>query len=63
MIASSSMSSLQYAHLVGLGANLYDKGYSNLTNIDTSSVVISQMSNLYADRQDMECEHAVLKRW
>lgn len=37
-----------------LGADLYDEGYINVTNIDTSSVVINQMNDKYADREEME---------
>ncbi|KAJ1403388.1 S-adenosyl-L-methionine-dependent methyltransferase [Ochromonadaceae sp. CCMP2298] len=35
-------------------ASLYDKGYRNITNIDISTVVINQMSDAYADRNEME---------
>ena len=41
-----------------LGAALYDAGYLNITNIDSSSVVISQMTDRYADKEEMECECA-----
>jgi len=37
-----------------LGADLYDDGYLNITNVDTSSVVISQMTDLHGDREEME---------
>ena len=37
-----------------LGAALYDEGYLNVTNIDVSTVVISQMDTLYADKEEME---------
>ena len=37
-----------------LGPNLYDSGYVNVTNIDSSSVVIQQMADRYADREEME---------
>lgn len=35
--------------------DLYDDGYLNITNIDISSVVVSQMNDRYADREEMEC--------
>ena len=38
-----------------LGAALYDSGFLNITNIDISSVVISQMTDRYADKEEMEC--------
>lgn len=37
-----------------LSADLYDCGYHNITNIDTSSVLIAQMNDRFADREDME---------
>jgi len=37
-----------------MGAELYDDGFLNITNIDVSSVVINQMGDLYADREEME---------
>lgn len=37
-----------------LGPELHDKGFCNLTCIDTSTVVINQMSDRYADKEDME---------
>jgi len=37
-----------------LGAELYDSGFVNLTCIDTSPVVINQMSDRYADKEEME---------
>eukprot|EP01038_Epipyxis_sp_PR26KG_P010537 gene10537-14157_t len=37
-----------------LGAEIYDRGCKNITNIDTSTVVISQMTELYAEREEME---------
>jgi EEF1A lysine methyltransferase 4 len=40
----------------GLGAELYDDGYTNITNIDTSLVVINQMNDRYSDREEMECK-------
>ena len=42
-----------------LGADLYDEGYLNITNIDMSSVVINQMGDLHADREEMECKLAI----
>ena len=39
-----------------LGAALYDAGYMNITNVDSSSVVISQMTDRYADKEEMECK-------
>ena len=40
---------------IALSIGLYDSGYHNITNIDTSSVVIAQMNDRFADREDMEC--------
>lgn len=37
-----------------LGPELHDNGFVNLTCIDTSTVVINQMSDRYADKEDME---------
>jgi len=37
-----------------MGADLYDMGYKNITNIDVSEVVVQQMSDMYADKEDME---------
>lgn len=41
---------------VALGADIYDAGYLNITNIDISTVVIAQMSDLYSNRDEMECK-------
>ena len=38
-----------------LGADLYDAGFTNVTNIDTSLVVINKMTDRYSDRDEMEC--------
>jgi hypothetical protein len=38
-----------------LGADLYEAGYTNITNIDISNVVISQMTHLHSGKEDMEC--------
>lgn len=40
---------------VELGAEIYDSGYVNVTNIDISTVVINQMTANCADREEMEC--------
>lgn len=37
-----------------LGVSLYDIGYTNITNIDISQVLISQIHDLYANREEME---------
>jgi len=37
-----------------LGADLYEHGVKNITCVDTSAVVISQMSDRYLDLEDME---------
>lgn len=37
-----------------LGASLYDEGFVNVTNIDISTVVINQMDNIYAEKEEME---------
>lgn len=37
-----------------LGSDLYDDGFTNITNIDISSVVISEMSDRYMDKEEME---------
>lgn len=34
---------------------MYKDGYFNITNVDISSVVISQMSQLYSQFEEMEC--------
>ena len=38
-----------------LGAEIYNMGCVNLTCVDTSPVVINQMSDRYADKEEMEC--------
>lgn len=38
-----------------LGASLYEEGMENITNIDSSSVVISQMKEKYSHLEEMEC--------
>ena len=37
-----------------LGAHLYKEGFTNITNIDSSSVLVNQMSELYAELDQME---------
>mmetsp|Transcript_3275 Transcript_3275/g.3238 ORF Transcript_3275/g.3238 Transcript_3275/m.3238 type:complete len:222 (+) Transcript_3275:17-682(+) len=37
-----------------LGPDLYDAGYTNITHIDTSMIVINQMNDRYFDREEME---------
>lgn len=37
-----------------LGASIYDQGYVNITNIDSSQVVISRCQDLYVDKMEME---------
>ena len=37
-----------------LGSHLYKEGFTNITCIDTSKVVISQMTDLYSDLEQME---------
>lgn len=39
-----------------LGSDLYDIGYANITCIDISTVVINIMSDLYAEKEEMECK-------
>jgi hypothetical protein len=46
-----------FFYFTGLGAELYDDGFTNITNIDTSMVVINQMNDRYSDREEMECEY------
>ena len=41
--------------ILELGADLYSDGFTNITNIDISSVVISQMTTLFAKLEEMEC--------
>lgn len=41
---------------LGLGPDLYDAGYTNITHIDTSMIVINQMNDRYFDREEMECK-------
>jgi hypothetical protein len=38
-----------------LGADLYDAGFLNITNIDISTVVINQMTDLHRTKEEMEC--------
>lgn len=38
----------------GLGADIYSDGFVNITNVDISSVVISQMTSMYAKYEEME---------
>jgi hypothetical protein len=42
-----------------LGPDIYDSGCLNITNIDISQVVIGQMSDMYANREEMECKFAL----
>lgn len=42
--------------MLELGSDLYDFGYKNITNIDISTVVINQMSDTYAAKEEMECK-------
>lgn len=37
-----------------LGASIYDQGYVNITNIDSSQVVISRCQDVYVDKTEME---------
>lgn len=37
-----------------LGADLYDQGYTNITNIDSSDVVVNMMADRFKDRDQME---------
>ncbi|CAM9313829.1 unnamed protein product, partial [Ectocarpus fasciculatus] len=37
-----------------LGADIYSDGFVNITNVDISSVVISQMTSMYAKYEEME---------
>lgn len=46
---------LYFCH-AALGADIYDAGYLNITNVDISTVVIAQMSELYSNRDEMECK-------
>ena len=41
---------------LGLGADLYEDGYRDITNIDTSALVIRQMNELFHDLEDLECK-------
>lgn len=43
-----------------LGSSIYQDGCSNITNIDISSVVISQMKEKYEYLEDMECEAFII---
>ena len=43
-------------YFLALSADLYEAGYHNITNIDTSAVVIQQMNERYAENEDMECK-------
>ena len=45
----------------GLGSDLYDDGFNNVTNIDISSVVISQMNDKYSEKEDMECTELLIR--
>jgi hypothetical protein len=40
----------------GIGAELYDAGFLNITNIDISTVVINHMAQVYSSREEMECK-------
>jgi len=50
----SVLPSSRFLKFAEFSASLYDKGYRNITNIDISTVVINQMSDAYADRNEME---------
>jgi hypothetical protein len=39
-----------------LGADLYDAGFLNITSIDISTVAVNLMSDLYSDKEEMECK-------
>jgi Thiopurine S-methyltransferase (TPMT) len=42
-----------------LGADLYDDGFVNITNIDISAVVISKMTDAHLGKEEMECKYKV----
>lgn len=46
-----------------LSACLYERGFRNITNIDISKVVINQMSDTYADLEEMECKGFITITW
>lgn len=48
---------------VALGAELYNDGFANITNIDTSAVVVNQMSDKYVELEEMECTPKNEKSW
>ena len=42
----------------GLGKAIHSRGFCNITNIDVSPVVISQMIDLHSDLEEMECKNS-----
>ena len=50
---------LTHSHsFTGLGKAIHSRGFSNITNIDASPVVISQMADLHSDLEEMECKNS-----
>eukprot|EP01033_Poteriospumella_lacustris_P000825 gene825-588_t len=45
-----------------LGADLYDAGFLNITNIDISTVVINQMTDLHRTKEEMEFSNMDARR-
>lgn len=41
---------------------LFKAGYTNITNIDVSAVVINQMQQRYAAYEGVECESSQLRK-
>lgn len=45
---------------IGLGKEIHSRGFCNITNIDVSPVVISQMADLHSDLEEMECTNSLV---
>jgi hypothetical protein len=52
-----ALSTLTTLSRAALSAHLYHDGYVNVSNVDISSVVISQLRDRYNDMAEMDCEY------
>lgn len=43
-------------NIAGLTEDMYDDGYSSITNIDISKIVIDQMTDRHRDKASLVCK-------